>query len=827
MNSAIDCQTREHVSFDQLHANGYGPYLIPIIPPDGNLSPQSRIPAEARGKIPGKLNANGDWAGFDWLQAKATASARTAWESSGAGIGLRTGRLVALDIDVTDKLAADAVVQVAWEALGVAPLRLGAAPKCVLLYRMAEGEEPATWRYLRFQWAGAQHGVEVRGQGQQVVAYGQHPSGAAYRWPKDNPGTLPFDQLPAITAEALKEFFDAAADVLELLGADDVGFTSSAGAGGKLAADRQAVDQHDLAAKDPSFCALAVGALPNDYPDRSDYIKIGCAIKAAFAADEERGLDVFKGWCERWTEGENDLAVVEADWNRMHPPFELGASWLYEQARIRGGFNDAAAVFEPKPKAGGVDEDDATDHDVPLPKPGRTGVEFWDRYVYVEEVSRFLDTQDFTLLSERQFASRWIGRVGDSLQGKDSAPAVYLSMHDKRRVVWKLTYRPMASQFLWEDGMPAVNAFKPGPAHDLADGWRWDTARDADVQPWLELAETLVPDDYERNTLLDWLAWQIQRPGDKCSWHPILWGEQGIGKDTLLVPLMRGLGSNAATLEASALQEVYTDWAQNRSLVVIEEVHTFERRSVMDKLKPLLAAPPEKINIRKMYMAPWSVPNLVNCFFLSNHPDALSLERSDRRLLVLASPAQQGDMDAAFFTSLYKWFDEPDAAGLTGCGKVCAWLGQRDLAGFNAKGNAPRTEAKREMQGLSLGVVESEIEEAVAAGDGPFARDLVTLEEAMEWLRDRLGQAGARMSLKRLGVVFKAMKFANLGQYRVGNTLSRGRGPRVRRRIWAVRRQSTYMREAADGEGRIGELYRDQINKLADEDAARAFARPG
>ena len=97
----------------------------------------------------------------------------------------------------------------------------------------------------------------------------------------------------------------------------------------------------------------AVTLIPNNnelFPGRSDYLRMGYAIKAACAEDPARALELFHDWCARWEGNDrfplgNDLETVEADWGRMHPPFSIGADWLYEKAQPFG-FNAAGEEFE-------------------------------------------------------------------------------------------------------------------------------------------------------------------------------------------------------------------------------------------------------------------------------------------------------------------------------------------------------------------------------------------------------------------------------------------------------------------------------------------------
>ena len=97
----------------------------------------------------------------------------------------------------------------------------------------------------------------------------------------------------------------------------------------------------------------AVALIPNTnalFPGRTDYLRMGYAIKAACADDPARALELFHDWCARWEGNDrfplgNEPETVEADWSRMHPPFSIGADWLYEKAQPFG-FNAAGEDFE-------------------------------------------------------------------------------------------------------------------------------------------------------------------------------------------------------------------------------------------------------------------------------------------------------------------------------------------------------------------------------------------------------------------------------------------------------------------------------------------------
>jgi len=318
--------------------------LIPIIPPDAEISPLSKIRPEHRGKVPGRPNGHGSWGGFDWRRHQTTEADLARWTRADAGIGLRTARFPALDIDVMEPGVAELIEAVALRVLGPAPRRVGRAPKRILAYRT---KEPFGRMRLWFGPARGEHEhlVELLGDGEQYVVAGAHPgTRRPYAW----------DAVPA-SAEALTEIDQAAVEALftELEGVlPEHGFATTREGTGRAGADRGRIDQEELQG-DVDRVAAAVALIPNTnelFPSRTEYLRMGYAIKAACAADPGRAIEIWHDWAARWEGNDrfpqgNDLEVVEADWERMKGPFSVGARWIYEQARPFG-FNAAGEEFQ-------------------------------------------------------------------------------------------------------------------------------------------------------------------------------------------------------------------------------------------------------------------------------------------------------------------------------------------------------------------------------------------------------------------------------------------------------------------------------------------------
>ena len=123
--------------------------------------------------------------------------------------GILCDGLVALDVDIDDPALANQAIGAAIHFLGSAPMRVRSdSARVLMLYRAAEGEP----KKRSIDGTGGK--VEALGSGQQFVAFGQHPSGAAYTWPQGSPAEFSRDALTAVTADALQAFLCAVAPLV-------------------------------------------------------------------------------------------------------------------------------------------------------------------------------------------------------------------------------------------------------------------------------------------------------------------------------------------------------------------------------------------------------------------------------------------------------------------------------------------------------------------------------------------------------------------------------------------------------------------------------------
>ncbi len=148
---------------------------------------------------------------------------RTAYPEA-RNTGLRTGKLVGVDIDVRNPKHVEQITNLAEQVLGETRLHRFGAKGMLLCYR---NETPI--RKVTISTKADDAKVEILGTGQQFVAFGIHPdTNKPYRWVREDefgnvasPITVPFDVLPCVTPEKLSDLADKCAALLGTLGYSD------------------------------------------------------------------------------------------------------------------------------------------------------------------------------------------------------------------------------------------------------------------------------------------------------------------------------------------------------------------------------------------------------------------------------------------------------------------------------------------------------------------------------------------------------------------------------------------------------------------------------
>lgn len=280
--------------------------------------------------------------------------------------------------------------------------------------------------------------------------------------------------------------------------------------------------------------------------------------------------------------------------------------------------------------------------------------------------------------------------------------------------------------------------------------------------------KNILPNDWEQ--VLLWMAHNVQKPGAKVLWSPIIKGIQGDGKSTLARIMSAAMGDqNVRMIATEEMQSDFNGWAEGSCVGVLEEIRVkgHNRHDAMNKLKPLVTN--EKIAVVRKGQDGRNIINSTNYMALTNHEDALVLDADDRRWGVFFTRFSTRDEMVAATGAEY-WRRLNDAIN-SSRGAIRGWLMSVDLSGFDATDAPHTTDAKRLMIQHSRSNDEVAVEEAMDIGSLGVGRDVVSTK----CLSAVMKEAGVPVNTSRLSAVME-----KAGMTKVDGTIKwRGSNHRV------------------------------------------------
>lgn len=319
-------------------------------------------------------------------------------------------------------------------------------------------------------------------------------------------------------------------------------------------------------------------------------------------------------------------------------------------------------------------------------------------------------------------------------------------------------------------------------------GWGLDESliKKGNVSLWTELIAYLLNGETQDNIewFHQWLAYPLQHPGFKMYSATVVWGLfHGTGKTLVGHTMQRIYGKNFAEIADRELIGTFNEWAENRQFVMGDEITGGDKRSNGDRMKGMITQ--KFLRVNPKFISPYTVPDCINYYFTSNHPDSFFFENHDRRYAVFEVMGKP--LSEAFYREYDRWYRSDEV------GALFYHLLNLDLKEFNPKGHAPDTRAKREMMEMGasdLGewcaTLREEPEKILKVGASPLTYSLMTTEELFR-LYDpqeskRVTKPGLSRELRRQG-----FRKVNLGE----TVTTRTAGPQ---RLWAIRNRETLLK---------------------------------
>ena len=686
--------------------------------------------------------------GFDgWQKTRASQVQLKKWLESGRehhGVGIITAHTPAVDIDVLDDELAELLEQWCHDNLGQAPVRVGKAPKRLLLYRTDEPFRKITSKTYLNEWE-ERCRIEILGDGQQFVAFHVHKeTGKPYRWTSENsPLDTPVQDLPLIDPDKLVELielFEREAEKRDWQLVKGSRLSRNNASGGEI-------DRDDPFAADTQPVNLSPAELQQRLmmvPGADDYdtwLQIGMALYHQFDG-EDLGREMWHEWSESADNYDQDaldrkwetfdisekgrapvtarlilrLAKEAAETKAIETAVELKD--LFAQAKDRAEWNEAAA----KARRAEIDHISRaalaevardrlvaiTGGKVPLADVKRSlayelntkEAPRWCRnWVYDASDDKFFNTeakyvvtqQGFNAINDRHSMSK-----KDVLDGKTAptAQASVLALNFyKVPTVHGRMYAPGRDPvFSYNDTLYA-NTYPENHVPPKPKSIR--PIDKANIKRIKRHLEHLLEDERERQMFLDWLSYVVQNPGKRVNYAVLLQGVQGDGKSFFAFLLSAVMGApNVRMGNAHILEGSFTGWAEGQCVMALEEVRLIghNRHDILNRVKPFITNP--IIEIHPKGRNPYNVENTTNYLLFTNYRDALPLSKNERRYLVLFSRWQSADdlrefkqANPDYYLELYNALHESAPA-------IRQWLLQLEQSpDFNPMGDAPVTQA--------------------------------------------------------------------------------------------------------------------------------------
>lgn len=360
-----------------------------------------------------------------------------------------------------------------------------------------------------------------------------------------------------------------------------------------------------------------------------------------------------------------------------------------------------------------------------------------DKYIYIRKPGLIVDQRDMDnkltaaafkdhAQSTTNYQERQIKADGSISFKSVSAAAAWIKW-PLRMEAARLTYQPGLERFVKGE-------------YNTWPGWGCQPKKGT-VKPFLALLDHLFEgaEKEAKEWLLRWMAYPLQYPGVKLFTSVVVHGiRHGTGKSMLGYSLAKLYGRNFTEISQLDLHNNFNEWAESKQFVMGDDVTGSNKRQDADFLKKMITQKELRINAK--YTPSYVVPDCINYFFTSQHPDSFFLEDDDRRFFI--HEVLVGPKPEEFYVEYDLWLETGGAEA------IFHYLLNLDLGDFNPAAPAYRTAAKERMINTGRSDLASWVRQLMAVpdsilklGDITIEKDLFTSKELLE-LYDPLGKTG-------------------------------------------------------------------------------------
>lgn len=385
--------------------------------------------------------------------------------------------------------------------------------------------------------------------------------------------------------------------------------------------------------------------------------------------------------------------------------------------------------------------------------PATAMVEEW---VFVSAQRKFIHKPTMRMVDVDAFNMEHLHLMAQFPQHRKMKPAEFLRRIQNSEVVHDLMYLPTmwnGDPVFFLDGIKYLNTYNdtsiPGadPNWEKHDAWRI----------CLEHLQNMLPNDWEQ--LLHWMAHNVQNPGKKILWAPVIVGMPGDGKTATAKMLAAAMGrKHSQVVGTQALQSEFNGWAEGKCLSIFEEIRVpgHSRHDFMNKLKTLITN--DVVDVVAKGKNSKNVVNTQNYIALSNFRDALALDPDDRRWGVFFTRFTSREEVTSSMDEHY-WARFNDYAVRDNPEVIRGWLMSIDVSQFDRNAGPKMTQAKQYMIGRSMSSDAQSIQAVLETGAHGVSLNVVETKSLNMALKDLENR---NIQTSRMSAALAELKFEKL-----------------------------------------------------------------
>lgn len=261
-----------------------------------------------------------------------------------------------------------------------------------------------------------------------------------------------------------------------------------------------------------------------------------------------------------------------------------------------------------------------------------------DTWVYTNSHCAFFNLATRQFYKGESFNVENGKNIPPSKTGNKRSAVKFVSDNGFVKIADTTAYMPtIAEDIIRMDDLTVLNTFNKNTVPPAAKSYT--KQGEAAIKIVKEHARFLFGEDEYAETFLQWIAHNVQFPGVKIPWIPVVQSIQGAGKSFFSELLRECIGDkNVGVVSPSQVTSDFNGWAVNVTVNVFEElrIRGHNRYDVANAIKSLITD--RMIQINEKGIKQYFTYNTTNYICFTNYYDALPIDDNDRRYWVVFAP---------------------------------------------------------------------------------------------------------------------------------------------------------------------------------------------